>query len=76
MDEMDIQKLRSVFDMVYVKKDDCSERHKVTEQEINEIKIQIAENTAKLNLILKIGTAAAVGAVGSFATALCSLILK
>ena len=76
MDGIDYKVLTDYFDSRYVLKDSCSERHKRTEDEINEIKITQAKNTTQLNLVIKIGSAAAIAAVGSFATQLCSLIFK
>lgn len=76
MDGIDYKAITDYLDSRYVLKDSCTERHKQTEVEINEIKITQAKNTTQLNLVIKIGSAAAIAAVGSFATQLCSLIFK
>ena len=76
MNSEEIKGICEILDLRYVRQNDCASRHERTEDEINEIKMQLSDNTTKLNLIIKIGAAAAVGAIGSFAAAISSLILK
>lgn len=71
-----LNNLYPVLDLRYVKQNDCNSLRERTDNEINEIKLKVSNIETKLNLILKIGSAAALAAVGAFATALCSLILK
>lgn len=74
--EIDFDSLCRFLDMRYVLQTNCADRHKNLEEEFTEVKLQNADNTTKLNLIIKIGSTAALAAVAAFATALCSLILK
>lgn len=72
----DLKAICEILDLRYVRQNDCSARHEHLEDEMTELKMQNTDTKVKLNLIIKIGSAAALAAVGAFATALCTLIFK
>lgn len=60
------------LDNIYVRKDDCNDRHEETSKEINELIVAQAKITTQLNMLIKI-SAAELGAVG---TAIVAAIMK
>ena len=72
----DFEAMCKLLDQRYVIRSDCSTMREQTKAEVTELKVQSADTNAKLNIIIKIGSAAAVAAVGAFGTAICSLIFK
>ena len=76
MDNKDYKELMDLFDERYVRKNDCSERHKETDEKINEISITQAKNTTQLSILLKIGFATIGALITLLATQLGSLIFK
>lgn len=76
MNNVDLKEIYEILDLRYVIRSDCASKHEQLNDEMTELKMQNADTKVKLNIIIKIGSAAAVAAVGAFATALCSLIFK
>ena len=64
------------LDSLFVKKNDCSERHERTEKEINEILITQSTVTTKLGFIEKLGGATLLAAIGALVAQICSVIFK
>ena len=64
------------LDSLFVKKNDCSERHERTEKEINEILITQSTVTTKLGFIEKLGGATLVAVLGGFIAQICTLVFK
>lgn len=60
------------LDNIYVRKDDCNNRHEETAKEINELNVTQAKIITQLNMLIKI-SAAELGAVG---TAIVAAIMK
>lgn len=76
MENIDYKELTELFDERYVRKNDCSERHKETDEKINEMSINLAKSMTQLSVIIKIGSAILVAAIGILATQIGSLIFK
>lgn len=64
------------LDSLFVKKNDCSERHERTEKEINEILITQSTVTTKLGFIEKLGGATLLAAIGALVAQICEAIFK
>ena len=64
------------LDNLYVKKNDCNDRHTEAAKEITELTVQQAKITTQLSLLIKINSAT-LGAVGAaIVAAIMKLILK
>lgn len=64
------------LDNIYVRKDDCNNRHEETAKEINELTVTQAKINTQLSMLIKIN-AAELGAVGTaIVAAIMKLILK
>ena len=64
------------LDSLFVKKNDCSERHERTEKEINEILITQSTVTTKLGFIEKLGGFTLTAALGGLIAQICTVIFK
>ncbi len=76
MENTDYKELTEFLDERYVRKSDCSERHKETDEKINEMSISLAKNTTQLSAVIKIGSAILVAVIGMLATQIGTLIFK
>ena len=76
MNSADKKELMDLFDERYVRKNDCSERHKETDEKINEISIMMAKNTTQLGILMKLGYVTIGALITLLATQLGSLIFK
>lgn len=76
MENTDYKALTEFLDERYVRKSDCSERHKETDEKINEMSISLAKNTTQLSAVIKIGSAILVAVIGMLATQIGTLIFK
>lgn len=76
MTSADKKELMDLFDERYVRKNDCSERHKETDDKINEISITIAKNTTQLGILMKLGYVTIGALITLLATQLGSLVFK
>ena len=76
MENIDYKELTELFDERYVRKNDCGERHKETDEKINEMAISLTKNTEQLNSVIKIGSAILIAVIGVLATQIGSLIFK
>lgn len=64
------------LDNIYVRKDDCTDRHAGTAKEISELTIAQTKMTTQLGMLIKIN-AAELGAIGTaIVAAIMKLILK
>lgn len=64
------------LDNIFVRKDDCTDRHTGTAKEISELTIAQTKMTTQLSLLIKI-QAAQLGAIGTaIVAAIMKLILK
>ena len=64
------------LDSLFVKKNDCSERHEKTEKEISEILITQSSIATKLSFIEKLGGFTLTAALGGLIAQICSVIFK
>lgn len=64
------------LDNLYVKRNDCNDRHEKTEKEINEILISQSAITTKLGFIEKLGGFTLTAALGGLIAQICSAIFK
>lgn len=76
MENTDYKELTEFLDERYVRKSDCRERHKETDEKINEMSISLAKNTTQLSAVIKIGSAILVAVIGMLATQIGTLIFK
>lgn len=64
------------LDEIYVRKDDCNDRHADTAKEISEITISMAKTNMQLSILVKINAFIATAVGGGLIAAILKLIIK
>lgn len=64
------------LDSLYVKRNDCNDRHEKTEKEINEILISQSAISTKLSFIEKLGGFTLTAALGGLIAQICGAVFK
>ena len=68
--------LVQMFDDRYVKRADCSDRHKETDEKMNQIAITQTQNTTQLSLLMKLNIATLLASITALIEQFGHLIFK
>lgn len=72
----DIKQIEEHFTNVFVRKDDCNDRHEAQDKEMAEIAVQLAKMNTIQNLLVKINAFTATGIGTLLIGAIGKLIIK